>query len=58
MELVERALSGVIRMMEVWESLREKIRILRRLKLCEVDHLFDGASGAEKNEGLFVGDLA
>ena len=38
MELVEVALSSVVRMMEVWEFLEEKARILLwRLKLSEVD---------------------
>ena len=38
MEVAERSLSTLVRMMEVWEFLEEKARILLwRLKLSEVD---------------------
>ena len=57
MELVEVALSSVVRMMEVWEFLKEKGRILRRLKLSEVDHLFDGLPVLRRTKACSSGAL-
>ena len=57
MELVEVALSSVVRMMEVWEFLKEKVCILRRLKLPEVGHLFDGLPVRRRTKACSSGAL-